>query len=109
MKTTLPISIMLTVGLALLGCARKPTNPNLVEARERFDLLRNKPESYWLAAAEVKEAFSVLIQADLLSNVDAGSPRINQLSQLARHKIALAEQAIIERKAEQNTKPIRSQ
>jgi hypothetical protein len=100
LKTARHICALTAFGLALTGCAKTPTNPNLVEARELFTLLQQKPESYWLAADEVSEAFAVLIQADLLSNVDAGSAEVDQLSQLAKQKIALAEQAVSERKLE---------
>ncbi|MBK5414729.1 hypothetical protein [Pseudomonas sp. TH31] len=100
MKTALYISIITAFGLAVIGCAKTTTNPNLVEARKLFTQLQNKPESYWLAADEVKEAFAILIQADLLSNVDAGSPEIDHLSQIIKQKIALAEQAISDRKIE---------
>ena len=101
MSTALLVVILTLFGLTLTACAKIPTNPNLIEARERFDALQRKPESYWLAADEVREAFKVLAQADLLSNEDAGSPGIDQLSQVAKHKIALAEQAITDRRAGQ--------
>lgn len=98
MKTALHASILTALGLSLIACTKTTTNPNLIEARELFTLLQSKPESYWLAANEVKEAFSILAQADLLSNVDAGSPEIDQLSKIAKQKIELAEQAILDRK-----------
>lgn len=100
MKTSRHVCAYTAIGLALAGCADTPTNPNLVEARELFTRLQNKPESYWLAAAEVRDAFAVLIKADLLSNVDAGSPKIDELSALAKQKIARAEQAVEDRKLE---------
>lgn len=74
--------------------------PELIEARERFTQLQNKPESFTLVVDEVKDAFAVLIQADLLSNTDIDAPEVSQLSRLAMQKIALAEQAIIARKSE---------
>ena len=92
--------IITVFGLALTGCAKATTNPNLVEARELFSLLQKKPEAYTLAADEIKEAFAILIQADLLSNTDISSPEIDQLSRIAKQKIALAEQAISDRKIE---------
>lgn len=51
-----------------------------------FTLLRNKPESDTLVANEVREVFSILIQADLLSNTDIKSPQIEVLSQIAKQK-----------------------
>lgn len=98
MKIVLHVSLVAAFGFFLTACTKTTTNPSLIEARELFTLLQNKPESYWLAANEVKEAFMVLAQADLLSNVDIGSPEIDRLSQIAKQKIALAEQAISDRK-----------
>ncbi|MNF26643.1 hypothetical protein D3C76_322920 [compost metagenome] len=101
MKTALKIAFISLMGALQISCAEVSINRNLLEARELFTLLHKKPESYWLAYDEVNEAFAVLIQADLLSNEDAGAPEIDQLSQLAKQKIALAEQAISDRKSEQ--------
>ncbi|KAA6180560.1 hypothetical protein [Pseudomonas sp. 25 R 14] len=81
-------------GLGLAGCTRSTIHPDLIEARELFTQLQNKPESFTVAVSEVKAAFAVLIQADLLSNTDIDSPDVSRLSQLAIHKIALAEQVI---------------
>ncbi|MGF6401548.1 hypothetical protein ABH905_005214 [Pseudomonas frederiksbergensis] len=100
MNTTL--FVIAAFGLILTGCAKATTNPSLVEARELFTLLQSKPEAHTLAANEVKEAFAVLIQADLLSNTDISSPEIDKLSRIAKQKIALAEQAISDRKIEQH-------
>ncbi|AZF49637.1 MULTISPECIES: hypothetical protein [unclassified Pseudomonas] len=86
--------------LSLAGCAQSTPHPDLIEARELFTQLQNKPESFTLVVSEVREAFAVLIKADLLSNTDIDSPEVSRLSQLAMHKIALAEQAIATRKPE---------
>ncbi len=94
------LPIISVYALSLAGCAKPTIQPELIEARERFTQLQNKPESFTLVVDEVKDAFAVLIQADLLSNTDIDAPEVSQLSRLAMQKIALAEQAIIARKSE---------
>ncbi|AVJ22730.1 MULTISPECIES: hypothetical protein [Pseudomonas] len=101
-RTIFRLSVITVYGLALMGCATTATNPHLVEARALFTMLRNKPESDTLVANEVRDAFSILIQADLLSNTNIGSPQIEVLSQAAKQKIALAEQLISASKTESN-------
>ncbi|WP_124374082.1 hypothetical protein [Pseudomonas chlororaphis] len=98
MKIALHIGLIITFSLSMTACAKTTISPCLIEARELFTLLQNKPESYWLAVNEVKEAFAILAQADLLSNLDAESPEIDRLSQIAKQKIAIAEQAISDSK-----------
>ncbi len=94
------ICLFIIIVLSLAGCTPSTTHPDLIEARELFTQLQNKPESFTLVVDEVREAFAVLIKADLLSNTDIDSPEVSRLSQLAMHKIALAEQAICVRKPE---------
>lgn len=98
----IPLVVIAVFGLVLTGCAKATVNPSLVEARELFTLLQNKPEAYTLAADEVKEAFAALIQADLLSNTDISSPEIERLSRIAKQKIALAEQVISDYRIKQH-------
>ncbi|MBT9300919.1 hypothetical protein [Pseudomonas sp. TAE6080] len=94
------LSFISVCALSLAGCTQSTTHPDLIEARELFTQLQNKPESFTVAVSEVKAAFAVLIQADLLSNTDIDSPDVSRLSQLAIHKIALAEQVIAARNPE---------
>jgi hypothetical protein len=94
MNTAIYVCALTAAGFSLTGCAGKTTNPGLLEARYLFSQLQVKHESYWFAALEKKEAFCALSEADLLYNTDPDSPRIDELSIIAKQKILLAEQLI---------------
>ncbi|SEN95378.1 OmpA family protein [Pseudomonas sp. ok266] len=100
----LPIASL--IALTLAGCATPPENPQLLQAREQFAALQNKPEANTLAAIETKSAFTALNAADQASQKDHQAPQVDQLAYLASQKIALAEQTIAGRQAEAGLKKI---
>jgi outer membrane protein OmpA-like peptidoglycan-associated protein len=106
MRSVFLLSAVSMAGLLLVGCATPPENPNLLQAREQFRTLLLKPESSTLAAIETNEAFTALNKADKAFRVDRDSPEVEQLTYLARQKIALAEQVILGRQAEASLKKI---
>lgn len=106
-KPLLPVLSVLAVLVA--GCTSTAENPGLVEAREDFGMLQSKPESSRLAALETKDAFNALGKAELLSIKDRKAPQLDQLSYLARQKIAVAEQTIALRQAEAGLQGIEAQ
>ncbi|MGR2708135.1 OmpA family protein [Pseudomonas sp. AU10] len=106
MRTSILLPAVCGLSLILAGCATPPENPNLVQARQQFSDLQNKPESSTLAAIETKDAFLALNKADQASLKDRKAPQINQLAYLASQKVAFAEQTILGREAEAGLKKI---
>ncbi|NER60485.1 OmpA family protein [Pseudomonas sp. MAFF212428] len=106
-KPLLPVLSVLAV--FVVGCTSTAEHPGLVEAREDFSVLQSKPESSRLAALETKDAFNALGKAELLSIKDRKAPQLDQLSYLARQKIAVAEQTIALRQAEAGLQGIEAQ
>ena len=100
----LPIASL--IALTLAGCATPPENTQLLQAREQFAALQNKPEANTLAAIETKSAFTALNAADQASQKNRQAPQVDQLAYLASQKIALAEQTIAGRQAEAGLKKI---
>ncbi|MNN07960.1 putative lipoprotein YiaD precursor [compost metagenome] len=100
----LPIASL--IALTLAGCATPPENPQLLQAREQFAALQNKPEANTFAAIETKSAFTALNAADQASQKDRQASQVDQLAYLASQKIALAEQTIAGRQAEAGLKKI---
>jgi hypothetical protein len=85
--------------MLLSGCASPPEHPQLVEADLLFAALQSKSESITLVPQETQAAFVPLAQAYILSNRNRSDPRIEELSILAKKRIALAEQRISEKLA----------
>ncbi len=106
MRTSILLPAVCGLSLILAGCATPPENSNLVQARQQFSDLQNKPESSTLAAIETKDAFLALNKADQASLKDRKAPQINQLAYLASQKVAFAEQTILGREAEAGLKKI---
>ncbi|MDB5983634.1 MAG: putative outer membrane protein [Pseudomonas sp.] len=106
MRTSLMLPVAAVVSLLLAGCAATPENANLLQAREQFSTLQNKPESNTLAALETRDASLALGNADLLSDQNRKAEGIDQLAYIASQKIALAEQTILAREAEAGLKTI---
>lgn len=103
MRNNVMIPSLLVLSLGLAACSTPP-NPNLESARSNYSALQTNPQSIKLAALETQEAEEWLTKAEKAYQDREDKEKVDQLAYLTNQRIAVAQQTIQLRSAEQNIK-----
>jgi outer membrane protein OmpA-like peptidoglycan-associated protein len=102
MKTLHLFAISTIAIAALAGCNTMPPEKTSLElARADYVSAQNNPQTVSLASSELKDAGDALQRANLASSKNESAATVDQLSYLARQKVAIAEEAGRQKSAEQ--------
>lgn len=85
---------------ALAGCSSAPENTYLTEASSDYSAASNKPQVTRLAQSELQKAREALSRANKASMNNEDTAKINHLAYLAKQRVAIAEQAAMQKQAE---------
>ncbi|MCK9564021.1 MAG: OmpA family protein [Bacteroidales bacterium] len=107
MRNSIAIIILIATSFALVACSSQP-NKHLEEARATFDVLQNNPKARELAPLETKDAEAALNKAERAASGGADTSEVNHLAYLTSQKVALANQTIALKDAEQQFRSVSS-
>ncbi|MEY2689458.1 MAG: hypothetical protein RL375_3657 [Pseudomonadota bacterium] len=101
MNTTLTSTLTVLTAAVLSACGSLPANNAMLEqARTDYRQAQANGQTQALAPAELRQAGDALARADAAQARKDGSITVNQLSYLARQRVALANEAAARKSAE---------
>lgn len=101
MKTPHLVPIVLAVAALMAGCSSAPKTTSLLDqARSDYQVAQGNPNIAMYAPLEMKEASSVMAQANVEANERGSDEKINNLAYLAKQKIALTQEVTKRKMAE---------